>query len=107
MQDEGSKMIASTKKELIRINNDGVQLVRGGKLQEAIEYFEKAAGGAPENKIINANAAQAILMFMQKNGKNDKYIHQVKQYLEKIRKVDPSYDKYHSLIALFQKVVTV
>ncbi|MBF0319169.1 MAG: response regulator [Nitrospirae bacterium] len=107
MKDEGSNMIAATKKELVRINNEGVMLVRNGKLQEAIEYFEKAAGGAPENKIINANAAQAILMYMQKSGKTDKHIHQVKQYLEKIRRVDPSYDKYHSLIALFQKVVAV
>ncbi|MBF0488929.1 MAG: response regulator [Nitrospirae bacterium] len=105
IKDEGSRMIAKTQKEMISINNEGVALVKDGKLQEAIEYFKKAASGAPENKIINSNAAQAILMFMQKYGTNDKLIYKVKQYLERIRKVDPSYDKYHSLIELYQKIV--
>ncbi|WP_420265461.1 response regulator [Candidatus Magnetominusculus dajiuhuensis] len=105
IKDEGSQMIAKTQKEMISINNEGVALVKQGKLQEAIEYFKKAASGAPENKIINANAAQAILMFMQKYGTNDKLIYKVKQYLERIRKVDPSYDKYHSLIELYQKIM--
>ncbi|MCG6551756.1 MAG: tetratricopeptide repeat protein, partial [Candidatus Magnetominusculus sp. LBB02] len=105
IKDEGSRMIAKTQQKMISINNEGVALVRDGKLQEAIEYFKQAAGGAPDNKIINANAAQAILMFMQKFGTNDKLIYKVKQYLERLRKVDPTYDKYQSLIELFQKIV--
>ncbi|MBF0458939.1 MAG: response regulator [Nitrospirae bacterium] len=105
IKDEGSRMIADTQQKMIAINNEGVQLVKDGKLLEAIEFFKKAASGAHDNKIINANAAQAILMFMQKFGTNDKLIYKVKQYLERIRRVDPTYDKYHALIDLFQKVV--
>lgn len=105
MADEGARVIAETQRKVISTNNEGVALVSSGKLQEAIEYFEKAASGAPENKVINANAAQAILMYMQKGGTSDKLIHKVKQYLERVRKVDPSYDKFHALIELFQTVV--
>ncbi|MBF0404188.1 tetratricopeptide repeat protein [Candidatus Magnetominusculus xianensis] len=105
MKDEGSRLIVETQQKIIAVNNEGVALVKNGKLQEAIEYFEKAAASAPENKIINANAAQAILMYMQKGGTTDKLIHKVKQYLERVRKVDPSYDKFHALIELFQTVV--
>ncbi|MEO5357583.1 MAG: response regulator [Nitrospirae bacterium YQR-1] len=107
MQTEGEKMIAATKREIIKVNNDGVMLVKSGKLNEAIDFFEKAATGLPENKIINANAAQAILMYMQKFGKTDKHINQVQRYLDQIRKVDPSYKKYQELVAVYRKLVEV
>ncbi|MBF0565350.1 MAG: response regulator [Nitrospirae bacterium] len=105
LHDEGLAIIATTKQEIVKINNEGVKLVNQGKLKEAIEYFEKAAGGLPENKIINANAAQSMLMYMQKFGKVDRLLYQVRNYLEKIRKVDPTYKKYISLLALYQKMV--
>ncbi|MBF0345057.1 MAG: response regulator [Nitrospirae bacterium] len=105
MQEEGQKMITETKQEIVRINNDGVALVQKGRLKDAIEYFEKAASGLPENKIINANAAQANIMYMQKYGKNENLMLQTRTYLEQIRKVDPSYEKYQNLLFTYQKIV--
>ncbi|MBF0519489.1 MAG: response regulator [Nitrospirae bacterium] len=104
MQTEGERMIAATKREIIKVNNDGVMLVKNGKLAEAIDFFSKAASGLPENKIINANAAQAMLMYMQKFGKTDKHVNQVQRYLDQIRKVDPTYKKYQELVAVYKKL---
>jgi tetratricopeptide (TPR) repeat protein len=102
--DEGAAMISDTKKEIVQINNDGVRLVKDGKLKDAIEFFEKAANGLPENKIVNANAAQALLMFMKESGKNDRHLVMTKKYLDRIRDVDPSYEKYRKLLIMYEKI---
>ena len=72
--------------------------------EEAIEYFKKAAGGLPESKVINANAAQALMMHIQKNGTNEQHIYQASQYLERVKKIDPSFDKYQKLLNMYEKI---
>ncbi|MCI4626916.1 MAG: response regulator [Candidatus Magnetoovum sp. WYHC-5] len=101
---EGAEFIASSRREIIHINNEGVRLVQEGKLKEAIEFFEKAARGLPDNKIINANAAQALLMYMQKVAINERYLFQAKRYLDNIKNVDPSYKKYRNLLPVYEKM---
>ncbi|MBF0542419.1 MAG: response regulator [Nitrospirae bacterium] len=107
LKDVGKEMIASTKQEIIKINNEGVNLVKKGMLVEAIEVFDKAADGLPQNKIVNANAAQALIMIIQKNGKNDKYIYQCKKYLDRLRKIDPNYPKFQQLVKIFGELNAV
>ena len=104
LKDAGKEMIASTKQEIIKINNEGVNLVKKGMLIEAIEVFDKAADGLPQNKIVNANAAQAIIMYMQKVGKDDKHLYQCRKYLDRLRKLDPNYVKFQQLIKLFSEL---
>ncbi|MBI5664124.1 MAG: hypothetical protein HZC49_03390 [Nitrospirae bacterium] len=104
LEEEGAKIIATTRNEVIQLNNQGVRLIEEGKLKDAIEYFEKAAKGLPENKIINANAAQALMMYMQKSGTNDKYVYLASQYLDRIKNIDPSYDKYQKLLNMYERV---
>jgi tetratricopeptide (TPR) repeat protein len=104
LKDEGEKIISSSRGEIVDLNNRGVQLVEDGKLDEAIDYFEKAASGLSESKIINANAAQALLMFMKKNGKNDQHLYRAQQYLDKVKKIDPSYEKYQKLLNIYENI---
>lgn len=106
LQDEGKQMIESTRKEIIEVNNKGVYLVRDGKLDEAIDYFQKAAEGLPQNRTINMNAAQALLMHMQRNGSNDRFLHQSRQYLERVGRIDPRNEKYQKLLGMYQKLRT-
>jgi len=106
LEDEGQKMISSTRDEIIRLNNKGVRLVEDEKYEEAIEYFKKAANGLPENKIINANAAHALLIYMEKMGTNDQYIYQALQYLEKVKAIDPADEKYQKLLNMYEKITT-
>ena len=65
--EKGEELIKDIKEKIIKINNDGVELIRQGKLDEAIELFTQAAKGMPRNAIINLNAAQSIIMFMKQN----------------------------------------
>ncbi|MBF0606281.1 MAG: response regulator [Candidatus Magnetobacterium sp. LHC-1] len=106
LRDEGMQIISDTRQEIVKVNNDGVALVQKGRLKDAIEFFEKAASGLPDNKIINANAAQANIMYMQKYGKSERLMLQTRTYLEQIRKADPSYAKYQSLLSMYQLLVS-
>jgi hypothetical protein len=67
--DVGNSFIDKTKSEIIELNNNGVRLVKEGKLEESIELFMKAARGMPGNVVVNLNAAHSILMQMQKSGR--------------------------------------
>lgn len=105
MDDMGEKIIEDTRQEIIKLNNDGVKLVRQGKLAEAITYFEKAAAQLPENKIINANAAQVIMLYMKENGINDRSLRDAKTYLDRVQKIDESYQDLQMLKAMYNELV--
>jgi len=102
LSEEGANIISATRQEIVRVNNQGVRMVEEGRLKEAIEYFEKAADGLPDNKIIIANAAQSMLLFMQKNGRDDHYLTLAGQYLTQIRRIDPLYQKLPKLLELYR-----
>ncbi len=102
LSEEGASIISATRQEIVKINNQGVRMVEEGRLQEAIDYFEKAAEGLPDNKIIIANAAQTMLLYMQRNGKDDHYLTLAGQYLAQIRRIDPAYQKLPKLLELYR-----
>ncbi|VAW86606.1 Chemotaxis regulator - transmits chemoreceptor signals to flagellar motor components CheY [hydrothermal vent metagenome] len=104
MEEAGQALINSTRQEVIDINNKGVKLAKEGKLEESIDFFAKAASGMPENLTVNLNAAQSLLMFMQKKGKQDKHLYQTRQYLDRIRKIKSSDEKYQKLLAVYKKI---
>jgi len=62
---EINELIDTTQAEIVRINNEGVELLKGGKIAESIELFSRAAKGMPRNPIINLNAAQSLITMMK------------------------------------------
>lgn len=104
MREEGKKLINTSIQEVIDINNKGVNLLKEGKFKQAIENFEKAAKALPGNKVINSNAAHALLVFIQQNGKEDTLLDQAKMYLDRIRKIDPAYERYQKLLGMFDEI---
>jgi len=104
MEDEGEMMMNSAIDEVDMLNNDGVRLVRDGNLGKAISYFQKAAEKLPDNKIINANAAYAHLLFMQKNGKDPEHLLRTRTYLDKVRQVDGDYADLSKLQAIYKQM---
>jgi tetratricopeptide (TPR) repeat protein len=105
MEDMGEQIIEETRQEVVSLNNDGVKLVRQGKLTEAISYFEKAAAQLPENKIINANAAQVTMLYMKENGVNRQSLMDAKTYLDRVRKIDENYQDLPMLKAMYYELV--
>lgn len=105
MEDRGQTIIEETRQEIIRLNNEGVALVQNGKLPEAIDYFEKAAAHLPENKIINANAAQVIMLFMKEKGISDYNLNNAKTYLDRVKKIDESYKDLSMLQEMYDELI--
>lgn len=104
MAEEGDRLIEIVRNEVIRLNNEGVALARDGKMEEAMLYFEKAATQLPENKIINANAAQILLLFMKQQGATAEGMDKAKTYLERVRKIDESYSDLAVLMSMYREL---
>lgn len=106
MENEGQALISSTRQEVVDVNNKGVQLAKEGKLEESIEFFTKAVAGMPDNLTINLNAAQSLIMQMQRAGKNDRHLYQARQYLDRARHLDPTNEKYQKLLGHYKKLLS-
>lgn len=105
IEDKGQEMIAAARDEVILINNEGVRQVKEGNLDSAIELFQKAVDRLPENKVINANAAQAFLMFMKKNGNELNLIKKTRDCLNRVKHLDPSYRNLDILLGMYKELV--
>lgn len=106
MEEKGLEIIERTKEEIINLNNAGVKLAQDGKLPEAIAYFEKAVSHLPENKIINANAAQILMLFMKENGINRQRLMEVKTYLDRVKEIDESYKDLPMLQSMYNELLS-
>jgi tetratricopeptide (TPR) repeat protein len=104
MTEQGESLIETTRDEIIELNNKGVKLAQDGNLIEAITYFEKAATHLPENKIINANAAQVLMLYMKEQGTSEGRLAQAKTYLDRVRKIDESYADIAALLAMYREL---
>ncbi len=105
MAAKGENIISVAREEIIKLNDEGVNLAQEGKLAEAIAYFEKAAAQLPDNKIINANAAQVLMIYMKQNGKNEQQLINAKIYLDRVRKIDETYVDIPLLLSLYRELV--
>ncbi|MDH5436815.1 MAG: response regulator, partial [Gammaproteobacteria bacterium] len=104
MQDEGKELIESTRDEVNTLNNKGVQMVKAGKIDEAIGLFMKAADSAPENKTINLNAAQVLIMKAKTNKKDATLLDKAGEYLENAGHKDRFDEKYITLLDAYDEL---
>ncbi len=98
---EGDALIASAAKEIADINNRGVQLVKEGKLDEAIGLFEQAAERLPRNKTVNLNAAQVLIMAMQRSSAGKGVAKRARRHLDRVSAVDPNNEKLLALMRMY------
>jgi tetratricopeptide (TPR) repeat protein len=103
--EEASKLIAQTRDEVVTLNNRGVELATNGALQDSIKLFSQAAQGMPENLVINLNAAQSLIMFMQKYGAVTEFLEQAQGYLARASALDRPSAKQDKLSAAYRKLV--
>lgn len=103
MADEGLTLLETAVEEVVSLNNEGVKLVQQGDLETARNYFEKAAEQLPDNKIINANAAYAFMLYMKKHVRRPELLQKTKAYLELVYSLDPEYKDLPRLIAVYRE----
>ncbi len=85
MAEEGRALISDNRNKVVQLNNQGVRLVQEGRLEEAISLFEEALQDLPANKTINMNTAMVLLKYMEKHGRHDGYLGQVRRCLDMLR----------------------
>ncbi len=90
-------VIETTRKEVVAINNRGAALLKEGRIEESIDLFRTAARAMPANVTINLNAAYSLIMLMQRDGGDTQLSQEAREYLERVRRVDPGNAKYHRL----------
>ena len=105
LSDNPEDYVSELKKQVVEMNNRGVRLLQKGELTDAVELFDQAASQMKGNKIINANAARAMLMLMEKHGGGEEGLKKVRQYLDRLRQIDAGDESLKSLTARLQKVI--
>lgn len=107
LSDNPEDYVSNLRKEVVEMNNRGVRLLQKGDLTDAVELFDQAARQMQANKIINTNAARAMLMLMEKHGPGEDGMRKVRGYLDRIRKIDAGDEVLRTLSARLQKVAAV
>ncbi|MBF0318995.1 MAG: response regulator [Nitrospirae bacterium] len=106
MGEEGLAFVANTKTEIIKLNNQGVELINKGMHTEAIELFEKAADSMPANLVINLNALMSLTGYMQKKGRDDRYLYKCEKLIKRIDAIDPDNMKFLQLMDVYTTLMS-
>jgi len=92
--------------EIVQLNNRGVELARNGQIPEAIKLFEETANSNPGNKTINLNAARVLILQMQRAGKKNDQLQRAREYLDRVRAIDPKNQTLIKLLVTFKQLIT-
>jgi Flp pilus assembly protein TadD len=101
--DEGRLLLDTAVQEVVNLNNQGVKLVQQGDLETARIYFESAVNKLPGNKIINANAAYAFMLYMKKIKEEPDLLKKTRDNLEQVYNLDPNYADLPRLITIYRE----
>jgi len=88
MAEEGEKVISDARAEVVKVNKEGVSLIKAGKISEAINLFQVAVKEMPNNVTINLNVAMALFLNMKSAGYNERTQKQVFEYLDVVFETD-------------------
>lgn len=89
MQDEGKKIVETSRQEVVEANNRGVTLAKEGKLDEAIQVLRDARTMLPNNKRIMINLANVAVLAMRQGGRTDILMQTARECLDRVSKLDP------------------
>lgn len=98
-QEEIRQLIDSTRSEIVKINNDGVKLLKDGKVKESIDLFSRAAKGMPHNPIINLNAAQSLIRLMKDSQPTSASLEEALSYIQAAGNNDTHKERQSRLLA--------
>lgn len=101
---EGSVLVDDSVKSIIQLNNQGVLKAQQGDLEGSVKLLTEAAARMPENVQIVLNAAQALLVHIDKLGWNDSYMMSARRYLDVVRAKSATHPKLLSISKLAQDV---
>ena len=102
--DEGKAIVDGSVKEIIQLNNQGVMKAKEGDLDGSVQLLTEAAEKMPGNLQIILNAAQALLVHIDKRGWNESYMQSALRYIDVARSKSAAHPKLLSVNRLAQAV---
>jgi tetratricopeptide (TPR) repeat protein len=99
---DAKDFIEEIRREIVRLNNKGVELARDGSLNEAVSLFEAAVERMPGNRVVNLNAARVLIMRMQEQGVDSGQLGRTRQYLERVRAIEPENQSLRRILGMYQ-----
>ncbi|TFH74868.1 response regulator [Gammaproteobacteria bacterium LSUCC0112] len=78
--DRAAEIIASSRREIIQLNNEGVRKADAGLFDEAVTLLSAAADRLPNNLQIVGNAALALAQFMVRDGVDSERLNNCLRY---------------------------
>jgi len=105
LSDSPEEYVAQLRKEVVEMNNRGVQMLQQNQLNEAVDLFREAAVRMAGNRTINLNAARAMLKVMETRGADTDNLGQFRQYLDRLKRVSPDDVALKPLLSRLQKVI--
>mgnify|MGYP001814520387 FL=1 len=97
--------VSDLRKGVIEMNNRGVKLLQAGKLDDAVALFEEAAEQMSTKVIITTKTVRALLTRMEKQGSNNADLFKVRQFLERLKRIDSDESTYQKLVIRLKKIV--
>ncbi len=106
LEEEGREVIRRTTGEVVKLNNSGVTLVKEGKIVEALALFEEAIASMPNNKTLYLNAAQALLLHLQRQGVERERLEQARRYLERVKAMEPDNPTLQKMLPVYRRLAS-
>jgi tetratricopeptide (TPR) repeat protein len=97
--------VSDIRREIVKLNNQGVAMAKAGQLHEAVVLFSEAVAAMPSNKVVNLNAARVMIMDMRERGIERDQLGQVRELLDRVRKLDPEGPALRRVQSMYQELV--
>ncbi|MCP5409604.1 MAG: response regulator [Chromatiaceae bacterium] len=97
--------VADIRREIVKLNNQGVAMAKAGQLREAVALFSEAVAAMPSNKVVNLNAARVMILDMRERGIEREQLGQVRELLDRVKKMDPEGPALRRVQSMYQELV--
>lgn len=91
---EGAALIKESKQEVININNEGVVLAKKGEFLEGAKLLRTAVKNLPNSEMVILNLCALLIGLMNKEGKSEDLIQEVRALLDRVFVLNPANKKY-------------
>ena len=105
LEADAETFVSEIRREIVKLNNEGVELARAGKLQQAVGLFEEAVTRMPNNKVINLNAARVLIMYMKRQGIEKSMLTRTRGLLNRVKALDPESQTLRKVQRMFRELV--
>ena len=102
--EEGNALVNDSVQLIIQLNNEGVLKAQQGDLKGSVELLTEAATRMPGNIQIVLNAAQALLVHIDKLGWDESYMVSARRYIDVARAKSATHPKLLSVSKLAQDI---